>query len=104
MYSTDGTCGLNHGLRLCAGKWGDCCNLDGVCGTGDDFCATSVCVFGNCARRDTKPPPPPEWMRGNTPDGTCGGENGYICNVVYGWCCNKDGMCGVRESDCGAGW
>lgn len=29
VYSTDGTCGYQHGGRLCAGKWGDCCNMDG---------------------------------------------------------------------------
>ncbi len=103
VYSTDGTCGLDHGNRLCAGKWGDCCNLDGACGTGDDFCGTSVCFSGNCTITDTEPTPP-DWMNGNTPDGTCGGENGYTCNVVYGTCCNKDGICGVLASDCGAGW
>jgi len=30
VYSTDGTCGTRgDSLRMCAGKWGDCCNLDG---------------------------------------------------------------------------
>ncbi|KAJ0382193.1 hypothetical protein COL922a_013062 [Colletotrichum nupharicola] len=101
-YSTDGTCGLDHGNRLCAGKWGDCCNLDGACGKGDDFCGISVCFSGNCTISGSEPAPP-DWMNGTTPDGTCGGENGYTCNVVYGTCCNKDGICGVLASDCGAG-
>ncbi|KAK1765333.1 hypothetical protein QBC33DRAFT_593563 [Phialemonium atrogriseum] len=78
-------------------------NVNATClGTGDDFCGTSVCFSGNCTIPNTEPTPP-DWMSGNTPDGTCGGENGYTCNVVYGMCCNKDGICGVLASDCGAG-
>ncbi len=41
---------------------------------------------------------------GNTTDGTCGGKNNYVCNELYGLCCNKDGKCGTQASDCGAGW
>ena len=48
VYSTDGTCGYDYGDRLCAGKWGDCCNRHGRCGTGDSFCGESVCQSGNC--------------------------------------------------------
>ncbi|KAB5551031.1 hypothetical protein GE09DRAFT_1222841 [Coniochaeta sp. 2T2.1] len=47
-YSTDGTCGSLHGDRLCAGKWGDCCSLQGKCGTGADYCGENVCQSGNC--------------------------------------------------------
>ncbi|OTA97428.1 carbohydrate-binding module family 18 protein [Hypoxylon sp. CO27-5] len=101
VYSTDGTCGYANRNRLCAGKWGDCCNLDGVCGTGADFCGEGVCQSGNCIR--TSPPPPPMPPLGNTTDGRCGGPQAYVCNVVYGNCCNKDGICGSLPSDCGAG-
>ncbi|KAK3934651.1 hypothetical protein QBC46DRAFT_368066 [Diplogelasinospora grovesii] len=87
----------------CAGDTGDCCNLDGACGTGDDFCGTSVCFSSNCTIPDTEPTLP-NWMNGNTPDGTCGGEHGYTCNVVYGTYCNKDGIYGVLTSDYGAGY
>ncbi|KAL2137005.1 hypothetical protein VTI74DRAFT_10481 [Chaetomium olivicolor] len=48
VNSTDGTCGSEHGNRLCAGKRGDCCNISGQCGTGAGFCAESVCQSGNC--------------------------------------------------------
>ncbi len=48
FYSTDGTCGKAYGDRLCAGKWGDCCNMSGKCGTGTAFCAAAVCQSGNC--------------------------------------------------------
>ncbi|KAK1989604.1 hypothetical protein LX36DRAFT_648975 [Colletotrichum falcatum] len=102
VYSTDGTCGFDHGFRFCAGKWGDCCNFDGVCGTGEDFCGIKNCQSGNCTRPVTTPAPFP-WLSGNTPDGTCGGATGYTCNVVFGNCCNKDGICGSSPSGCGVG-
>lgn len=103
IYSTDGTCGPDYGDRLCAGKWGDCCNQDGACGTGDDFCGPSVCFSGKCTLPDVEPPPA-DWMEGKTPDGTCGGKNGYVCYGRWGSCCNKDGICGIMLSDCGDGW
>ncbi|KAI1398617.1 hypothetical protein F4819DRAFT_498603 [Hypoxylon fuscum] len=45
VYTTDGKCGRDQGNRLCAGKWGDCCNMDGDCGTGEDFCDEGRCHF-----------------------------------------------------------
>lgn len=36
-----------------------------------------------------------------TPDGTCGGANGYICET--GTCCSQYGWCGVTTDHCGAG-
>ncbi|KAF1994724.1 carbohydrate-binding module family 18 protein [Amniculicola lignicola CBS 123094] len=101
IYSTDGTCGYQHGNRLCAGKWGDCCNMEGACGTGSSFCGLDVCQSGNCTRPTTPTPSPTP--SGDTPDGTCGGIKGYRCNVVYGNCCNRDGFCGILPSDCGSG-
>ena len=109
VYSTDGTCGIAHGNRLCIGKWGDCCNLNGTCGTGEAFCGTSVCQMGNCTLPATGPGMPglpgmPSWDDGNSTDGTCGGTNKFTCNIVYGRCCNKDNKCGSLPSDCGVGW
>ncbi|KAK3933467.1 carbohydrate-binding module family 18 protein [Diplogelasinospora grovesii] len=102
VFTTTGECGSQHGYKQCARVWGDCCNADGKCGTGPSFCGYGVCQLGNC----TVPPAPsgpPSWLNGNTTDGTCGGPNSYTCNVVYGNCCNKNGMCGSLPSDCGAG-
>ncbi|KAI1473178.1 carbohydrate-binding module family 50 [Daldinia caldariorum] len=110
IYSTDGKCGYKHGSRLCAGKHGDCCSIDGKCGTGPDFCGEGVCQSGKCTKS-------PEghffagnsfmsqfpWLMGNTTDGTCGGENKFTCNAVYGTCCNKNGRCGSLPKDCGEG-
>lgn len=106
VWSTDGTCGHQNGFRLCTGKWGDCCSKDGKCGTGEGFCGSGRCQSGNCV--DLRPNPGNNntvpWLTGNTTDGTCGGAQKYTCNVVYGNCCNKNGICGSLPSDCGAGW
>lgn len=85
---------------MCAGKWGDCCNMNGVCGTGPEFCSMCMCSMGNCTRPNVVHTQPLR-MAGNTTDGTCGGKNNITCNVVYGNCCSKDGVCG---EDCGEGW
>src|SRR5882757_3405659 len=84
VYSTDGTCSYLYGNRICAGRWGDCCNMDGACSTGSDFCGVDVCQSGNCTRptRSSTPPAPLPWLNGNTTDGTCGGVNYYTCNVI----------------------
>ncbi|GJC85400.1 putative glucan endo-1,3-beta-glucosidase ARB_02077 [Colletotrichum liriopes] len=103
VFTTNGKCGSQHGYKQCAGVWGDCCNAIGECGTGADYCGYGVCQLGNCTI-PSAPSGPPSWLKGNTTDGTCGGANSFTCNVVYGNCCNKDGMCGSLPSDCGAGW
>ncbi|KAH6609995.1 carbohydrate-binding module family 18 protein [Trichoderma cornu-damae] len=102
VFTTNGECGQQHGYKQCAGVWGDCCNADGKCGTGESFCGYGVCQLGNCTV-PSQPTGPPSWLNGNTTDGTCGGTNRYTCSVVYGNCCNKDGICGSLASDCGEG-
>ncbi|KAL0934897.1 uncharacterized protein CTRU02_209488 [Colletotrichum truncatum] len=104
IWSLDGRCGWRHRGLGCAGRWGDCCNLEGLCGTGDEFCGVGNCDMGNCTKPD-EPLLPIElpWPSGNTPDGTCGGESGYTCNVVWGNCCGAAGRCGSSAEFCGAG-
>ncbi|KFZ05152.1 hypothetical protein V501_08598 [Pseudogymnoascus sp. VKM F-4519 (FW-2642)] len=83
-YITTGQCGKQNGNRRCAGvwgEWGDCCNVDGKCGTGALFCAFDVCQLGNCTAPPTIPGPP-SWLNGNTPNGTCGATNPFTCNVA----------------------
>ncbi|KAI1122882.1 carbohydrate-binding module family 50 [Nemania abortiva] len=106
VYSTDGTCGHQHGRRRCAGEWGDCCNMDGKCGTGPAFCGWGKCQTGNCTIPSSAfaRPTRTALFSGNTTDGTCGGQNNYVCNEVFGLCCNKSGKCGGELSDCGTGW
>src|ERR1700750_1487619 len=50
------------------------------------------------------PQPQAGVVGGVTPDGTCGGANGYICsNSLYGQCCGPYGYCGSDLSDCEVG-
>jgi hypothetical protein len=48
VYSTDGTCGQYHGFRSCAGRWGNCCSIEGRCGTGPEYCGLFRCQNGDC--------------------------------------------------------
>ncbi|KAK0751855.1 hypothetical protein B0T18DRAFT_296511, partial [Schizothecium vesticola] len=48
VFTTDGTCGYQNQHRRCAGKWGDCCSVDGECGTGWDYCQSDKRQSGNC--------------------------------------------------------
>lgn len=55
VFSTDGTCGPDHGDRLCAGVQGDCCSMTGQCGTGPGFCDEGNCRSGECVEFATIP-------------------------------------------------
>ncbi|CAG8953945.1 hypothetical protein HYFRA_00010906 [Hymenoscyphus fraxineus] len=39
VFTTNGDCDRDHGYKMCAGVWGDCCNDAGRCGSGPSFCA-----------------------------------------------------------------
>ena len=97
IYSTDGTCGQDHGLRSCTGRWGNCCSYAGQCGTGPAYCGLFNCQEGDCDiwKEDQQPEGTP-W----TPDGTCGGTDGYRCSSDWGRCCNVNGVCGESPADC----
>lgn len=104
VYSTDGTCGPNHGYRRCAGPWGDCCHFNGTCGTGESFCDVQFCQSGNCTHpflTNTGSGLP--WQTGNTTDGKCGGRYRFTCDVVYGNCCSWFGECGSERQHCNEG-
>ncbi|KAK1703501.1 hypothetical protein BDP67DRAFT_549741 [Colletotrichum lupini] len=88
VYSTDGTCGQDYGFRVCAGRWGSCCSLDGRCGTGDAFCGLFACPDGDCdIWKQDEQPAGTKW----TKDGTCGGAEGMRCSAEWGRCCNVNG-------------
>ncbi|KAF6837098.1 hypothetical protein CMUS01_05151, partial [Colletotrichum musicola] len=97
VYSTDGTCGPNHGRRVCAGRWGTCCNNDGRCGSGDDFCGLFNCQDGDCdIWKQDEQPAGTKW----TKDGMCGGAEGQRCSAKWGRCCNVNSVCGEKPADC----
>lgn len=56
VYTTDGKCGKDYGYSICTGKWGECCSIDGNCGSGEAFCGLGNCQLGNCT---SAPPPDP---------------------------------------------
>jgi hypothetical protein len=104
-YAIDGKCGWQNGYLKCGGKWGSCCNTEGQCGSGSDFCGLGKCQSGNCTMPTViQPPSESPWMDGNSTDGTCGGPKNFICNPVFGYCCGSDGTCGSGKTKCGSGW
>jgi len=91
--STDGSCGPKNGGAVCEGTpFGDCCSVNGWCGSTQDHCG-SGCISGKCIQG------------GVTTDGTCGaGANGAICgNWPAGDCCSPMGWCGNSSAHCGPG-
>lgn len=103
LYSLDGECGPSTGNLICTGKWGECCNYGGLCGSGSDFCSKANCQSGACYQLPM-PKPTDVSPFGTTPDGSCGGSEGYTGGVIFGNCCNKDNKCGLTPLDCGTGW
>ncbi|KAI0129618.1 hypothetical protein BJ170DRAFT_282431 [Xylariales sp. AK1849] len=49
----------------------------------------------------TTPPPPPPTTGTPSPDGTCGGSNGYSC--INNACCSQYGWCDTGDAYCGTG-
>ncbi|KAI0377233.1 hypothetical protein F5Y04DRAFT_190452 [Hypomontagnella monticulosa] len=110
----DGKCGPKNGDKICGGKWGDCCNFSGDCGSGADFCGDGKCESGNCtmlldiqssieSNDDKNSEKSLPWQTGTTQDGTCGGPNHYTCDILFGTCCSSEGVCGSEEEHCGGG-
>ncbi|KAF6823887.1 hypothetical protein CMUS01_10488 [Colletotrichum musicola] len=101
-YSMDGRCGASADGLLCGGKWGNCCSKYGYCGNGTNFCSLENCYSGDCeipVRQNNGLP----WLTGTTRNGSCGGAEGYTCDMAFGNCCSKDGVCGALVEHCGAG-
>ncbi|KAK4243853.1 hypothetical protein C7999DRAFT_44412 [Corynascus novoguineensis] len=97
IYSTDRTCGQEYGSRSYAGRWGDCCSIDGRCSTGPAHCGLFTCQEGDCDiwKEDQQPEGTP-WA----PNGFCGGAEGYRCWPDWGRCCNVNGVCGENPANC----
>jgi hypothetical protein len=113
-YSMDGKCGYEHNDLQCGGKWGNCCNIEGSCGTGESHCGVGRCQTGNCTiiippapglpPSITTPPASVPTQGAISPDGSCGGTNKYLCKgSSFGECCSASGFCGSTTSHCQAG-
>lgn len=95
--SPDGTCGGSSGF-VC--PTGQCCSQYGWCGTTSAYCGAGCQpTYGTCSGSGT-PPPPGNGGGSPSPDGTCGGTNGYNCGSM---CCSQYGWCGTSSEYCGAG-
>ncbi|KAF2720855.1 carbohydrate-binding module family 18 protein [Polychaeton citri CBS 116435] len=91
--SPDGSCGGAAAFICTGSSFGDCCSAVGFCGNESTYC-TGGCQpgFGTCNGSKT------------SPDGTCGGGNGYECKgSAFGDCCSSSGFCGNTTSFCGGG-
>jgi hypothetical protein len=93
--SPDGSCGGADGYVCTGSGFGDCCSAYGYCGSESGHC-TAGCqgAFGTCEEVSNK----------LSPDGSCGGANGYVCaGSGFGDCCSAYGYCGSTSAHCGAG-
>ncbi|KAF2157447.1 carbohydrate-binding module family 18 protein [Myriangium duriaei CBS 260.36] len=127
----DGSCGGSNGYTCIGAFSGSCCSPFGFCGSGAGYCDTGCQAdYGLCDSTGyesstktwpttsqvsipsgkitivttssvTSPTPTPG---GLTPDGSCGGANGYTCIGAFsGSCCSGFGFCGSGEGYCDAG-
>ena len=108
VYSTDGTCGPNHGNTLCDPNskvyTGTCCSQYGWCGNTPAHCGTG-CISGcTGASSSSVSAPAPSSTGGTTRnDGRCGSAfGGAVCDPAgpYGGCCSSYGYCGNTEGHC----
>jgi hypothetical protein len=117
IISLDGSCGglLGHvcGNNLCCSPYGFCGSSNAYCGLG---CQPR---FGTCPNPGTIPSsissdvpvpaassPAPSPIPAGTvsPDGSCGGANGYTCvGDGVSVCCSKWGWCGLGPAYCAPG-
>ncbi|KAF2433731.1 hypothetical protein EJ08DRAFT_694216 [Tothia fuscella] len=68
--------------------------------------ASSGSMLSSSSRMSSSTPPSPSPSSRVTPDGTCGGLNGYTCTGSQGGiqpCCSASGFCGIGPLYCGVG-
>ncbi|MEX6631787.1 hypothetical protein SGI36_21270, partial [Providencia rettgeri] len=82
LGNTSAQCGKQGGGGKC--PTGECCSLQGLCGTTPDFCDPNNCQ-SNCS--------------GPFPQGRCGWQaDGAACPT--GQCCSTWGWCGTSSVNC----
>ncbi|GKU10105.1 hypothetical protein FLAG1_08927 [Fusarium langsethiae] len=104
----DGICGQKINFtKTCVGSdFGDCCGLDGKCGSGEEFCGDN-CQDGNCFGGTTttssipaKPSATKAPLSVST-NGDCAYNSGFTCKgSEFGDCCSAAGYCGDDEYHC----
>ncbi|KAK6437283.1 hypothetical protein LTR95_006528 [Oleoguttula sp. CCFEE 5521] len=119
----DGKCDVPGGNKTCAGsKFGECCSMEGLCGSGHDFCSENKCTntySGPSCGSDPVAIPYWHWyhdsMKQLSTDGTCGlrNVNSSRCRSNSSWndsqiytfaesgrCCSVFGYCGMGKDYC----
>ena len=93
--SPDGSCGGSNGYVCQGTSFGNCCSVNGWCGSSDAYCGNDCqASFGTCSGVA----PDPSFV---SPDGTCGGANSYTCiRSAFGGCCSVNGWCGSTDAYC----
>lgn len=94
--SENGDCAFSSGQTCAGSTFGSCCSMYGFCGSTDTYCLTTEgCQsgFGQCTTpspvSSSSPPSPTSTVK-VSPDGTCGGTDGYVCpGSGLGDCCSR---------------
>lgn len=94
--SENGQCGLGSGQTCTGSIFGSCCSFYGFCGDTDIYCLTTErCQpgYGDCTTPSpvsSSTVPSPTSTSKISLDGTCGGDNGYVCpGSGLGDCCSR---------------
>ncbi|XPS69496.1 Chitin deacetylase [Ascochyta lentis] len=106
--SQDGQCGSITGQTCIGTTYGSCCSRYDFCGDTDIYCLTTEgcqAGYGNCTTpspvSSSSPPTPTSTVKVSI-DGTCGGDNGYVCpGSGLGDCCSRKSfsdMCSHRPT------
>lgn len=118
--STDATCAGTSGFTCQGSAFGNCCSVNGWCGSTSAYCGTGCqSGFGTCGSTtttssssassavvDAQPTSTPTSGAALTvsTDATCGGTSGNTCKgSTFGNCCSVNGWCGSTSAYCGTG-
>ncbi|KAF2417122.1 glycoside hydrolase/deacetylase [Tothia fuscella] len=110
--SFEGNCGGSTGLTCQGSSFGNCCSVNGWCGSTPAYCDNGCQGgFGSCGSSIGGPAPTSSPIPTNGPakgkvslDGACGGSGGQICvGSTFGDCCSHAGWCGKTADYCKSG-
>lgn len=97
--SEDGYCGFAFNTTCEGSEFGDCCGLNGYCGSTIVTCKADRCnpYFGKC-NEDNETLPELALVL------LCGPKYGFMCfGNFWGPCCSIHGSCGDEANYCGVG-
>jgi hypothetical protein len=105
--SFEGTCGGNTGMTCLGSTFGNCCSVNGWCGSTSAYCSAGCqSRFGSCSDGQSAPGAQPSSPSGSkvSLDGSCAGTTGQTCQgSTFGNCCSHAGWCGKTDDYCKSG-